>query len=63
MELNRQLPRITQRDVLSRGRFDYSFYGPGDKPGVGTVRGSRLKKKFVAVSAPRQIVPGLQGTG
>ena len=38
--LNRRLPQITQRDVLSSGWFDYSISSTRDKPCIETFAGA-----------------------
>ena len=59
--LNRRLPRIAQRDVLSTGRFESLFHAPRDKPRVETFAGAACLKQFVAVHTPREMARGPLG--
>jgi len=54
MGLNRRLPGITQRDILSSDRFDYSISRAKDKPCVETFAGAACLTKCVAIRAPRE---------
>jgi hypothetical protein len=62
--LNRRLPGITARDVLSIVPF--GIIHPGDMPinlsRVGSFPGAACLKKFAVMHAPRQISLGLLGT-
>ena len=55
MGLNRRLPGITQRDILSSDRFDYSISRAKDKPCVETFAGAACLTKCAAIHAAREI--------
>jgi hypothetical protein len=57
MTLNRRLPRITARDVLSSVLFVIVHLrnGPMNLSGVETFPGAACSKRFEAIHAPRRI--------